>query len=62
MYFITYILTIDASIMCSDCDKIVTLLKQNGVHADNVAKQLHLPTDVVKTAWEVFQVTGKCQG
>jgi hypothetical protein len=62
MYFIVYILSIDTSLMCSDCDQIVKLFKQNGVHADTIAKQLHLPADVVKAAWEVYQATGKCQG
>jgi len=59
---IVHVLWTDTSILCSNCDQIVKLFKQNGVHADTVAKQLHLPTDVVKTAWEVYQATGKCQG
>jgi hypothetical protein len=58
---LTTVATIDTDMIYRDCGQIVNLFRQNGVHADDVAKKLHLPTDVVKTAWEVFQITGKCQ-
>ena len=61
-FHIITVLAVNTNVICSDCDKIVTLLKQSGVHVDTVANKLHLPKDVVEAAWDVFQATGKCSG
>ena len=59
---IVHVLVADNNKICRDCDQIVNLFKQSGVHADTVANKLHLPKDVVQVAWDVFQATGKCSG